>query len=186
MSNDDAALKHLAERLLAAAAHRGASASECVIRQGRELSVTARLGQTESIKQAEGNALGLRVFRGQQAGVSYSSDLSWPALEQTLDAALALASSASADPFSGLPAPEQLGEVSGDLRLYSPAATAVTPEQALAWCVEAERAALDADPRLSNSDGATFEASEGLKVLANSHGFSGSIRHSVCSLAVVP
>src|SRR6185437_11938595 len=179
-------LLELAQAVVADAGRRGASAAECVVREGRELSVNIRMGATESIKQAEGNALGIRVFRGRRAGVTYSSDLSPDAAARMLDAALAIAEAASEDPFAGLPEPELLGRAHPDLELYSPAAAAVTPDQALDWALRAERAALDCDPRLSNSDGASVEAGETTKALANSHGFAGEVRRSSCSLSVVP
>lgn len=179
-------LAALAQRLVAEAGRRGASAAECVIREGRELSVAVRRGATESIKQAEGKSLGLRVFRGQQAGVTYSSDLGWAAATAMLDSALAIASNASADPFAGLPRPDEQGSFAGELDTYSPATAAVTPEQALEWALRAERAALDCDARLTNSDGASVDANEGTKVLANSQGFVGAVRRSTCSLSVVP
>lgn len=183
---DAAAACELAQRIVAEAGRRGASAAECVLREGRELSVTVRLGQTESIKQAEGKSLGIRVFRGQRSGVTYSSDLSWPVVERMLEAALAIAASASPDPFAGLPAPEDLGARSGDLGLYSPACIAVTPEQALEFALRAEEAALACDPRLTNSDGASFDTGESRKILANSLGFLGGVRRSTCSISVVP
>lgn len=179
-------LLDLAQAVVAEAGRRGASAAECVVGEGRELSVNVRMGATESIKQADGNALGIRVFRGQRAGVTYSSDLSRDASLRMLDAALAIAEAASEDPFAGLPEPELLARAHPDLDLYSAAAAAVTPEQALDWALRAERAALDCDPRLSNSDGASFEAGEATKALANSHGFAGEVRRSSCSLSVVP
>src|SRR5262249_49282083 len=50
----------------------------------------------------------------------------------------------------------------------------------------AERAALDADPRMKNSDGGSFDAATGHKVLANSHGFVGEFRRSYCSMYSAP
>ena len=50
----------------------------------------------------------------------------------------------------------------------------------------AEKAALDADPRITNSEGGTFDAAVGYKVLANSHGFVGDYRRSYCSVSAVP
>lgn len=179
-------LVDLAQRIVAEAGRRGASSAECVIRQGRELSVAVRRGETESIKQAEGKSLGIRVFRGQQAGVTYSSDLGWEAAMGMLDSALAIAAHASPDPFAGLPRPDEQGSLPGDLALYSPAAAQVTPQQALEWALRGERAALDSDPRLTNSDGASVDAGEGTKILANSNGFAGAVRRSSCSLSVVP
>lgn len=179
-------LLELAQRIVSESGRRGATASECVIREGRELSVTVRMGEVESLKQSEGRALGIRVFRGQQAGITYSSDLAWPAVERMIDSALAIAASASPDPCAGLPSPEDQGILAGDLGLYSPEAAAVTPEQAIEWAKRAERAALDVDARLTNSDGGSFDAGESSKILANSQGFIGSVRRSSCSLSAVP
>jgi PmbA protein len=185
MSNLDTA-EDLARRIVAEAVRRGATAAECVLREGREVSVTVRLGQVEQVKQAEGKSLGVRVFRGQQAGVTYSSDWSWPAVEGMVAAALAIAENASPDPHAGLPEADELGVVAGDLGIYAPEAAAVTPEEAIEWARRAERAALDVDPRLTNSDGGSVDAGESTKVLANSHGFLGRVRRSSCSLSVVP
>lgn len=179
-------MKDLAERVVAEAARRGATAAECVIRYGRELSVNVRLGEVESIKQAEGKALGIRIFKGQQAGVTHSSDLAWPAVSAMLDAALAIAEASSPDPFAGLPRAEDLGRREGDLQLYDPAVLAVTADEALDLARRAERAALACDARLTNSNGASFDAGEGTKILANSLGFVGEVRRSSCSLSVAP
>ncbi|MGH9475953.1 MAG: TldD/PmbA family protein [Terriglobales bacterium] len=179
-------MREIAERAVAEALRRGASAAECVIRHGRELSVTVRMGETESIKQAEGKALGLRVFKGRQSGVTHSSDLAWPALSAMLDAALAIAAVSSPDPAAGLPRPDELGHCPADLQLHDPTAAAVTADQALELAQRAERAALDCDPRLTNSNGASFDAGESTKFLVNSLGFSGEVRRSSCSLSVAP
>ena len=37
-----------------------------------------------------------------------------------------------------------------------------------------------ADPRITNSDGGSFDAATGRKVLANSRGFVGSYRIELC------
>ena len=50
----------------------------------------------------------------------------------------------------------------------------------------AERASLDADPRISNSEGASFDTHVGAHIFANSRGFSGEYRSSYCSLSTVP
>lgn len=181
-----AELVELAQRIVGEAGRRGASAAECVIRTGCELKVAVRLGEVESVKQAEGKSLGIRVFRGQQAGVTHSSDLSWAAAEQMIGAALTIAASASADTFAGLPELNEQGSLRGGLGLYSPSCAAFTPEQAVEWARRGEQAALGFDPRLSNSDGAMMDAGEDTKILVNSQGFEGAVRRSACSLSVVP
>lgn len=165
---------------------RGASGAECIIRDGREFSATVRLGQVESLKEAGGKGLGIRIFRGQKTASTYTSDFSWTAVEQMIDAALAMAELASDDPFAGLPDPRDLGQVQTDLQLYSPLSIQVSTEQAIDMARRAERAALDFDPRLTNSDGASFDSGESRKILANSLGFLGEYRRSSCSLSVVP
>ena len=43
-----------------------------------------------------------------------------------------------------------------------------------------------ADARINNSDGGSFDATTGRKVLANSLGFVGEYRRSYCSVAALP
>ena len=50
----------------------------------------------------------------------------------------------------------------------------------------AEKAALDFDPRIKNTEGGSFDAATGHKVLANSHGFVGEYRRSYCSVCGGP
>ena len=47
-------------------------------------------------------------------------------------------------------------------------------------------AALAVDPRITNSEGASFDSHLGRRVFANSRGFAGEYRTSCCSLSVVP
>jgi PmbA protein len=42
------------------------------------------------------------------------------------------------------------------------------------------------DPRITNSDGASFDSHSGTRVFANSRGFLGSYRSTSCSLSTVP
>ena len=59
----------------------GATAAECVIREGDEFSVLVRLGQVETLKEAGSRAIGVRVFQGQRAASTYSSDFSRDSLD---------------------------------------------------------------------------------------------------------
>jgi len=54
------------------------------------------------------------------------------------------------------------------------------------WARRAEAAALAADPRITNSDGGSFQAATGRKALANSRGFVGGYRSSYAGVAVSP
>ena len=103
-----------------------------------------------------------------------------------LKSALELARITSEDPFAGLPEPSQLGSLSGDLDLYSADVYSLPGEQRISYARRAEKAALDYDPRIKNSDGGSFDAATGQKIFANSHGFVGEYRRSYCSVAAVP
>jgi PmbA protein len=50
----------------------------------------------------------------------------------------------------------------------------------------AEEAALAFDPRIDNSEGASFDTHLGRQVFANSRGFAGEYRSSYCSIGVAP
>jgi len=50
----------------------------------------------------------------------------------------------------------------------------------------AEKAALDYDPRIKNSEGGSFDASTSHRILVHSLGFLGEYRRSFCSLVSVP
>jgi PmbA protein len=59
-------------------------------------------------------------------------------------------------------------------------------EQRIDYARRAEKAAMSADPRIKNSEGGSFDAATGHKVLANSNGFVGEYRRSYCSVSAVP
>ena len=179
-------LKSLAQDLVSRAVRSGATAAECVVREGDEFSTLVRLGQVETLKESGSKAIGVRVFFGQRAASTYSSDFSREGLDRMLSSALELAKITSEDPFSGIPEASQLGQLSGDLDLYHEDVYSLPGAERIDYARRAEKAALDFDSRIKNSEGGSFDAATGHKVLANSHGFVGEFRRSYCSVAVVP
>src|SRR5215469_14015581 len=179
-------LKEIAADVVRRAMQGGATAAEAVAADGSEFSTVVRLGEVETLKESGSKGIGVRVFFGKRAASTYSSDLTPAGLTQMVDSALALAKITSEDPFAGIPEPDQLGSISGDLDLYSPDVYSLPGEERIAYARRAERAALDADPRIKNSEGGSFDAATGHKILANSHGFVGEYTRSYCSVAAVP
>jgi PmbA protein len=164
----------------------GATAAECVVREGDEFSTLVRLGQVETLKESGSKSIGVRVFSGQRAASTYSSDFSRQGLERMLKSALELAKITSEDPYAGIPPAEQLGQLPGDLALYHEDVYSLPGSDRIDYARRAEKAALDFDPRIKNSEGGSFDAATGHKVLANSHGFVGEYKRSYCSVAAVP
>ncbi|HEV2113720.1 MAG TPA: DNA gyrase modulator, partial [Terriglobales bacterium] len=179
-------LQELAADLVRRAVSRGASAAEAVVREGSEFSTLVRLGQVETVKEAGSRAAGLRVFMGNHAASSHTSDFSPYALEQLVSSALSLAQVTSEDPFAGLPTPAELGKLPGDLDLYYDDVYSLSSPERIAYARRAEQAALSFDPRIGNSEGGSFEAATGRKALANSLDFSGEYQRSYCSVSAVP
>jgi PmbA protein len=179
-------LQTIASDVVRRAMQGGASATECVAREGDEFSTVVRLGQVETLKEAGSRSIGVRVFFGQRAASTYSSDFSTAGIERMLKSALELAKITSEDPFAGIPEAEKLGALSGDLDLYHEDVYSLAGPERIDYARRAEKAALDSDPRIKNSEGGSFDAATGRKVLANSHGFVGEYRRSYCSVAAVP
>jgi PmbA protein len=63
----DTDLQQLAIDVVRRATDGGATAAECVVREGDEFSTVVRLGQVETLKESGSRAIGVRVFFGQRA-----------------------------------------------------------------------------------------------------------------------
>jgi PmbA protein len=182
----DSDLRDLATEVVSRAKKAGATAAEAVVREGSEFSTVVRMGEVETLKESGSRALGLRVFIGQRTASTYSSDFSEDGIQRLVKGAMDLAHITSEDAFAGIPEPDQLGSLKGDLQLYYEDVYSLAPEERIDYARRAERAALDADPRMKNSDGGSFDAATGYKVLANSHGFVGEYKHSYCAVSAAP
>lgn len=179
-------LRERAQDVVRQAMAGGATAAECVVREGDEFSTVVRLGQVETLKESGSRAIGVRVFFGQRAASTYSSDFSSAGIGRMVRSALELSKITSEDPFGGIPEAAQLGALTGDLDLYYEDVYSLSGPERIEYARRAEKAALDYDPRIKNSEGGSFDAATGHKVLANSHGFVGEYRRSYCSVSAVP
>ena len=164
----------------------GATDAECTISQSEEFSTSVRMREIETIKEAASRGAGIRVLAGKCVGSSYSSDLSPEGIETMVRAAVELAKISTEDPHAGLPEVEELGQLQGDLELFDPAIAALETDWKIDQARIAEAAALDADPRITNSEGGSFDSYVGSCTFANSRGFAGSYRTSSCSLGASP
>lgn len=179
-------LEQVGVELVNRAMRAGATAADVIVREGDEFSTTLRLGQIESLKEATSKTLGLRVFLHARNATSFSSDFSRESLERLVERTIAMARATSEDPASGLPDRDAVGCYPGDLELYSADIAGLSTDDRIQIARRAEEAALSADPRIRNSEGASFESSLGTKAYVNSLGFSGSYRSSYCAVSVAP
>jgi len=179
-------LPEMAADVVRLALRNGATDAECTIAEGAEFSASVRMRELEQLKEAGSRAVGLRVLVGKKAGSSYTSDLTRAGLEQLVKSAVELAALTSDDPHAGMPDPEEMGALEGDLGLHSTETEGLETPVKIAAAKRAEEAALETDPRIVNSEGGSFDAYAGRHVFANSRGFTGEYRSSYCAVSAVP
>jgi PmbA protein len=179
-------LEELASRVIDLSKAGGATGAECTISEGANFSVTVRMGEIESLKDAGSRGAGVRILVGKHTGSAYTSDLTTEGIRHMVSSALELAKITSEDPHAGLPDASELGMIPDDLQLYSDSVPQLPASTKIEWAKQAEAAALGADPRIANSEGASCETNVGATVFANSLGFLGSYRTTSCSISAVP
>ena len=158
----------------------GASA-EVAVTKVSGLSVSTRVQEIENVEFTNDGALGISVYMGQQKGNASTSDLSEGAIRNAVEAALAIAKYTSPDDCTGLADKDLMAFDAPDLELYH--AADVDVDKATELALQAEKAALEADERIINSNGASFNSHTGVKVYGNSYGMLQSYLSSRYSLS---
>ncbi len=165
---------------------RGATAADGFLVEERSFTASVRLGQVDTVKHARDQRLSLRVFAGRASAAASTSDLSRASLERLVDEATALARVTGEDPHAGLPEPGELIGAVPDLELEDPGGEELEPEAKIALARRAEAAALESDPRITNSEGAEYWDRRAGYAYATSHGFARGYATSGFGLSVAP
>jgi PmbA protein len=179
-------LRGVAKLAVELAKRAGADDAEVLVRDSSELTVKVRLGAAELVQEAGSRELGLRVLRGGRRAVTFTSDLRREALEALCAESVTLADLAEPDEFALPPDPALLAKSVPELDLYDPAIAEVEVAWAMRQAIAGEAAARGFDPRVTNSDGATWSRTVGAVAFATSGGFVGGYRGSSASLTVEP
>ena len=183
-AGDSQRLQGLAARVLDLARARGATQAEVSISEDSGLSVNVRMGEVETVERTRDRGVSLTVYFGQNKASASTADLQPASLEATVDQACAIARFTEADPAAGLADPDRMARELRDFDQWHP--WDLDADAAIALALAAEQRGRDADPRISNSDGAAVNTGTSVACYANSHGFSGverSTSHSIsCSL----
>jgi len=177
-------LEAIVQKVLDLSADRGATSAEAAVSSDTGLSVTARLGEVETLEYHKDQGVGVTVYFGQRKGSSSSSDLRPEALAEAVEAACRIARYTEEDECAGLADAELMAYDYPDLELDHP--WAIDAEAAVELAKQTEASALELDERITNSDGGSVNAFRGASVYGNSHGFIGgysATRHSMsCSV----
>ncbi len=182
---DSESLKNTVQDMIDLALKKGATSCEVGANISQGLSLNVRKQSLENIEFNRDKGIGLTVYVGHKKGSASTNDLSLKAIERTVDAALNLAKYTQEDPFSGLADKESLAFNLIDCDLYHP--WTLSMDEMKQWAFECEDYALKADPRISNSEGASLGTSQSYRVYGNSHGFIGaypSTRHGLSCVVI--
>lgn len=179
-------LRDAVHRVLCQARTMGASDAEVVAAEGDHLEVGVRLGEVEKLKRARERRLALRLFMEHSSAMCSTADLAESSLSGLVEECSALAHATAPDPYCGLPGTDGPIPTAVDLDLYDTTAESMTAEEGLALARAAEGAALDADRRITNSEGAEFNVDTRRLLYGTSRGVFGEYRTSSYSLTVVP
>lgn len=171
----------VADAALAHAAELGASAAEAGVNQDQGISVTVRNGEVETVEHNRDKSLAVTVYFGQRSGSASTTDFSPDAVRRIAASACSIAKFTEADDCSGLAERALLATEFPDLDLFHP--WRPTTRRAIEIATDCERAALQYDKRISNTEGATVSSHHGVDLYANSDGFRGFARGSRHSTA---
>jgi PmbA protein len=174
-------LEDLVQQVIAQAREAGADGVETGVSVDAGLSVTVRLGETETLEYNRDRSLGLTVYFDQRKGSASTADFAPESLSATVRAACDIARYTSRDECAGLADADRMATLIPDLDLYHP--WGLDAEQAIIVATECEDAARQFDPRIENSEGGTVSSYVGMRVKANTHGFLAGYRSSYHSIS---
>src|SRR5215470_18441070 len=122
-------LQNIAQSAIDRAGKNGASAADAMIREDDTFSVSVRMGEIETLKEAISRGLMLRVFIGKRTATSHTSDLSSPVIDQLVDETVEMARLTSEDESGGLPDPAFFQTQFPDLNLLDRSWETLTPDE---------------------------------------------------------
>ncbi len=172
--------------MLAQAARRGATEADAFMVEDQAFSAQVRLGQVDTVQHAREQHLALRVFVGKSVAAASTSDLSRDSVSRLVEEAVSLARITSPDELSGLPEASELARETPWLDLDDPTGHDLSPEEKIDLARRCEAAALESDPRITNSEGGDFADARVHYAYATSHGFRGEYQTSSFSLSASP
>ena len=178
LTSREQTLYDISERVFEYTRQTNCSAAELQISQLSGAEYSVRNGEPETIERNQDKGLEVQVFIGDKTGSASTTDFSDSAIESTVKAAASIAGVTEGDACQQIAPPELNPQTFPDLKLHHPhsySADALS-QFALEQAIACEAAALNADSRISNSEGASFSAHEGISLVRNSNDFTGFSR----------
>ncbi len=177
-------LEDFVQLCLDEAKHQGATSAEASVHVDHGLSVTARLGDVETLEHNNNRALGITVYINNKKGSSSTTNLAPDAIKDAVSVACNIAKFTEEDSCAGLADADCMATSIQDLELDYP--WALSPDAAIDIAIECESKAREFE-KISNSEGATVNTTRGTSMYGNTHGFLGcysSTRHYLSCVVV--
>ena len=179
-------LTDAAQSVIRRAQEKRATALDVFIQQQETFSVTVRMGEVETLKEAVSRDLRLRVFCGKRTATAQTSDLTPDLLYRLVDETVQMATLTSEDEVGGLPPANAFPATIPDLQLADPSWNELSVGERIDLARRAEAEALKTDRRITNSEGGAFEFERAHTVLANTQGFAAGYEATAASIAASP
>ena len=177
-------LQELCQQAINKSRLQGATAVEIDISESAGQNVQVRQQNVEHIEYQQDKSLDITVYLGQAKGRASTADFNEKAIEEVIRAALSIARYTAQDDCAGLAEAALLATEFGDTESFFP--WSLSADEAIEIGKKTEQAALDADERIKNSEGAEVQTDHYQFVYANSNDFCAyqrGSRHSIsCSV----
>jgi PmbA protein len=176
-------LESIISMALIEARKHGADQAEAAASLDVGLAATARLREVEKLEYTNDRSVGITVYKDSCKGSASTSDLRPEAVREAVSKACSFASCTAGDEYAGLADADLMCEEVVDLDLDHP--WPIEAADAIDMAIKCEAAALEHDPRITNSEGATVSSNRGSRAYGNTHGFIGSYSKTSHSISCV-
>ena len=145
--------------------------------------VTSRFGDVENIQYHNDESLTVTCIDGKRKGVASTNNLSDESIKLTIEKSKTIASFLETDEHQGLAKDNLINQLNIDCDINFP--KTFSSDQLIDMTVECEKAALDYDKRINNSEGSEYGYSQSNNLILNSHGAVGSYSSTSYTLSCV-
>ena len=168
--------------VIASARSAGADAADAYLESSTSTVVSVLDGALEAVTTATARGVGVRVIVAGGLGYASGSDLDRDGRADLAEQAVYLARVSAPDPARVLPEPQP--PAAGDLGIYDSRLAELAIPEIVNLVARAERAARDADPRVTGTHLARFGRTVERVAIVNSRGVSVSFEATSCYLSL--
>lgn len=177
---DEKKYQNIANDILTFAKQQGAFQAEVSASLQQGISINVRQQKVETLEFNRDKGISITVYMDKRKGSTSTTDISPESIKLAVLKAVDLAKYTEPDEYAGLAEKEDLATQIPDLKLYHP--WDIQIEDCIEITKNCEASALSFDKRITNTEGAGFNTTQGYYLYANSEGFMAAYpatRHSL-------